>query len=61
VLLDPSEKEAAASASVSATRKPVTVHAKFLLIAIGVAAGIAIPAVMQPQESPHKPGKKPRP
>jgi hypothetical protein len=29
VLLDPSEKEAAASASVSATRKPVTVHAKF--------------------------------
>ena len=56
VLLDPSEKEAAAAESDPDNRKPAKVHPKFLLMAIGIAAGIAIPVLMHQQESPYKPG-----
>jgi hypothetical protein len=51
VLLDPSEKEAAALES-----EPAKVHYKFLLLVIGIAAGIAIPVVIHDMESPDKPG-----
>jgi hypothetical protein len=56
VLLDPSEKEAVALESEAANQKPPMVHHKFLLIAIGIAAGIAIPVVVHDMESPDKPG-----
>lgn len=56
VLLDPSEKEAAASESDPAHRKPAKVHHKFLLIPIGIALGVAIPLVIHDMESPDKPG-----
>ena len=56
VLLDPSEKEAVALESEPANQKPPMVHHKFLLIAIGIAAGIAIPVVIHEMESPDKPG-----
>ncbi len=56
VLLDPSEKEAVALESEPANQKPPMVHHKFLLIAIGIAAGIAIPVVVHDMESPDKPG-----
>ncbi len=56
VLLDPSEKEATALESEPANKKPAKVHHKFLLIAIGTAAGIAIPVVIHELESPDKPG-----
>jgi hypothetical protein len=49
VLLDPSEKEAAAL-------KSAKVHYKFLLLVIGIAAGITIPVVLHDMESPDKPG-----
>ena len=56
VLLDPSEKEAVALESEPANKKPSMVHHKFLLIAIGIAAGIAIPVVIHEMDSPDKPG-----
>ena len=56
VLLDPSEKEAVALESEPANQKPPMVHHKFLLIAIGIAAGIPIPVVVHDMESPDKPG-----
>ena len=56
VLLDPAEKEAVALESEPANQKPPMVHHKFLLIAIGIAAGIAIPVVVHDMESPDKPG-----
>src|SRR6266478_1863855 len=46
VLLDPSEKEAVALESEPANQKPSMGHHKFLLMAIGIAAGIAIPVVI---------------
>jgi hypothetical protein len=64
VLLDPSGKEAVALESEPVNSKPPMVHHKFLLIAIGIAAGIAIPVVAHDPESPdnpgpHHPAKKP--
>ena len=56
VLLDPSEKEAAALESEPANKKPAKLHHKFLLIAIGTALGVAIPVVIHDMESPDKPG-----
>jgi hypothetical protein len=56
VLLDPSEKEAAAWESEPAYKKTANMHYKFLLIVIGIAAGIAIPVVIHDMESPDKPG-----
>ena len=56
VLLDPSEKEAAALESEPANKKPAKVHYKFLFIVIGIAAGIAIPVQIHELESPDKPG-----
>jgi hypothetical protein len=60
VLLDPSEKEvAAASESEEAKKKPRKRHAKFLLLTIGTAVGVAIPVLMPHYESPDKPGPGP--
>jgi hypothetical protein len=56
VLLDPTKKEAVALESEPINKKAPTVHHKFLLIAIGVAAGVAIPVLMRGPESPDKPG-----
>ena len=58
VLLDPSETEAAAvSESEPRKKKPAISHPKFLLLTIGVAAGVAIPILMHELESPDRPGK----
>ena len=57
VLLDPSEKELAAfSDSEEAKKKIVKPHIKFLLLAIAIAAGVAIPVLMPHFESPDSPG-----
>ena len=57
VLLDPSEKELAAfSDSEEAKKKIVKPHIKFLLLAIAIAAGVAIPVLMSHFESPDSPG-----
>jgi hypothetical protein len=57
VLLDPSEKELAAfSDSEEAREKVGKPHAKFLLLAIAIAAGVAIPVLMPHFESPDSPG-----
>jgi hypothetical protein len=56
VLLDPSEREAAALESEPANKKHANVPYKFVLIGIGIAAGIAIPVLMHEVESPDKPG-----
>jgi hypothetical protein len=58
VLLDPSETEvavASASESDPDKKKPAISHAKFLLLAIGIAAGVAIPLLMREPESPDRP------
>jgi hypothetical protein len=56
VLLDPSETEVAvASESDPGKNKPAISHAKFLLLAIGIAAGVAIPLLMHEPESPDRP------
>jgi hypothetical protein len=55
VLLDPSEKEVAeASESGQSTKKPGK-PPKFILIAIGFAAGLTIPMVVRAFESPNRP------
>ena len=56
VLLDPSEKEAMALESEPTSKKAARAHNKFLLIAIGIAMGVAIPVVIHDMESPDKPG-----
>ncbi len=57
VLLDPSEKEVAAvSESEEAKKKRRRRHTKFLLLMIGIAAGVAIPVLMPHYESPDRPG-----
>jgi hypothetical protein len=58
VLLDPSEKEAVALESEPANKRPPMAHHKFLSVAIGIAAGIAIPVVIHEPESPDKPGSR---
>ena len=55
VLLDPSETDAGA-----ALGSP-TKHHKFLLLEIGIAAGIAIPMLIRAFESPDNPGPAPIP
>jgi hypothetical protein len=56
VLLDPSETEVAvASESDPGKNKPAIGHTKFLLLAIGIAAGVAIPLLMHEPESPDRP------
>jgi hypothetical protein len=57
VLLDPSEKDlGVTSESEDAGEKPAKLRPKFLLFAIGVAAGVAIPMLTRNFESPDKPG-----
>ena len=57
VLLDPSEKELAAfSDSEEAKKKPAKPHTNFLLLAIAIAAGVAIPVLIHALESPDRPG-----
>jgi len=59
VLLDPSETEAAeaaASESEPDRKKPAISHHKFLLLGIGIAAGVAIPLLIRELESPDRPG-----
>jgi hypothetical protein len=57
VLLDPSEKELAAfSDSEGVKKKAGKPHTKFLLLAIAIAAGVAIPVLMPHFESPDSPG-----
>jgi hypothetical protein len=57
VLLDPSEKEAAVTwESEPAGKNPMTHRHKFLFLAIGIAAGAAIPVLMHELESPDRPG-----
>jgi hypothetical protein len=55
VLLDPSEREVdAASESNGDRRKPFKLP-KFVLIAIGITAGLAVPIVIRALESPDRP------
>jgi hypothetical protein len=56
VLLDPSEKEAAALESEPAYKKTADMHYKFLFVGIGIAAGVALPVLIHELESPDKPG-----
>lgn len=57
VLLDPSEKElGVTSESEDAREKPPKLRPKFLLLAIGIAAGVAIPMLTHHIESPDRPG-----
>jgi hypothetical protein len=57
VLLDPSEKElGVTSESEDARKKPPKLRPKFLLLAIGVAASVAIPMLTHNIESPDRPG-----
>lgn len=59
VLLDPSDKElGATSESEDARKKPPKLRPKFLLLAIGIAAGVAIPASRRHFESPDRPGHR---
>jgi len=55
VLLDPSETEAAAQLE-KIRKKPAKWGSKFVLLAIGIAAGAAIPASRRHFESPDRPG-----
>ena len=55
VLLDPSERESAALGSGQNTNAPTKPPRKFLFIAIGMAAGITVFAVMHALESPDRP------
>ena len=56
VLLDPSEKDAMALESEPTNKKAARAHNKFLLIAMGIALGVAIPVVIHDVESPDRPG-----
>ena len=55
VLLDPSEKEVAAASESDQSAKKSGKPPKFILIAIGFAAGLAIPMVVRAFESPNRP------
>jgi hypothetical protein len=55
VLLDPSEKETAALGSEQDTKPSARHWPTFLFVAIGTAAGIAIPLVIHALESPDRP------
>ena len=61
VLLDPSPAEVAAAARSGQVKPPAKPrhHIKFILIAIAVAAGIAIPVIIHHLESPDTPGLAP--
>ena len=61
VLLDPSEREVAASGSDQAPNRPWNHRRTFILvsIAVAVAAGIAIPVIIHDVESPDRPGPTP--
>jgi hypothetical protein len=56
VLLDPSEKELAAFSDSEEAKKAGKRHTKFLLLAIAIAVGVAIPALIPRFESPDSPG-----
>jgi hypothetical protein len=60
VVLDPSEKEVDDSQAHYGHKRAVIKHpVRFLLIAVGVAAAIAIPLLLPQSESPDKPGAFP--
>jgi hypothetical protein len=60
IVLDPSEKEMGDSQRDQPQKKPGALHyVKFLLLAVGVAAAIAIPILLNQSESPDKPGAFP--
>jgi hypothetical protein len=61
VILDPSEREVAASESDQTPHRPWNHHRTFILVAIavGVAVGIAIPIIIHAVESPDSPGSSP--
>ncbi|HLZ91039.1 MAG TPA: hypothetical protein VKQ28_04935 [Candidatus Acidoferrum sp.] len=60
VLLDPSTKEISAISETNEFNKKGTrLHRTFRLVAIGVAAGVAIPVLIHELESPDRPGFKP--
>jgi len=57
VLLDPPERGSdAASTSDKAGKKIGKIPIKFILVGIGIAAGVAIPLLVQNSESPDRPG-----
>ena len=57
VLLDPSEKEPRLSESDKDGKKvPSKHHPTFLLVVVGIAAGVGIPLLMHALESPDRPG-----
>lgn len=60
VLLNPSETEVASLGSDPATKALAKHHTTFILVAIAaaVAAGVAIPMIIQGFESPDRPGRK---
>jgi hypothetical protein len=62
VLLDPSETEARVmSESDQFGTKTAKHHTKFLLLAIGIARGVATPGLVRTFESPDSPGRPPNP